>query len=150
MASLNFRAALQRSQALLLLLTSIIDIAKSFSASASVSCLDNAVHSSSSSPQNQLIFPIKPSPAHDHDNKSSDGTVRTEIDIGNSLSSAFDTLVGSSDFMRSSSASPLVIAGSSIVFVSYARIWYFRHGDICTSSYFHLRWESNGVHPLCI
>ena len=78
---------------LLVLVTIVISVVKSFSPS--IDCL-GAVYSSH--PQHQLIFPIKP---------NSSGMVRAEIDIGNSLSSAFEALVVSSEFMIKSSASTL-------------------------------------------
>lgn len=78
---------------LLVLATIVISVVKSFSPS--IDCL-GAVYSSH--PQHQLIFPIKP---------NSSGMVQTEIDIGNSLSSAFEALVVSSEFMIKSSVSTL-------------------------------------------
>ncbi len=78
---------------LLLFLATSVSVVKSFSPS--IDCL-GAVYSSH--PQHQLIFPIKP---------NSSGMVRTEIDIGNLLSAAFEVLVGSSAFMIKSSVSTL-------------------------------------------
>ncbi len=77
---------------LLVLATSVIRIVVSFSTS--TDCMDGRVYSSLH-PQHQLIFPIRPNPS---------GVARSEIDIGISLSSAFDALVGSSEFMIKSSA----------------------------------------------
>ena len=73
------------------ILAGVMSVVKSFSPS--IDCL-GAVYSSH--PQHQLVFPINP---------NSSGMVRTETDIGNSLSAAFEVLVGSSEFMIKSSVS---------------------------------------------
>ncbi len=79
---------------LLVLVTSVI-IRTVESFSTSTDCMDGVY--SSSHPQHQLVFPIRPDPS---------GATRSEVDIGISLSSAFEALVGSSEFMiQSSSAS---------------------------------------------
>lgn len=74
-----------------------------------------------SRPQKSLVFPIKPplvptststsssasiASGDSSSNNSSGGRAKTEIDIGNSLSSAFGDLVDSSDFMISSPSEP--------------------------------------------
>ena len=59
-------------------------------------CIDRTLHS-----RHQLIFPIKP-----QTESYTGGVAKTEIDIGNSLSSAFNDLVDSSDFMETSPSRP--------------------------------------------
>jgi hypothetical protein len=81
---------------LLFLAISVTRVVKSFNPS--IDCLGAVYSSHPQQPQHQLVFPIKP---------NSSGTVRTEIDIGNSLSAAFEVLVDSSEFMIKSSVSTL-------------------------------------------
>lgn len=63
----------------------------------SANCL-KGVKNGVSTPQNSLIFPIKSTAA-----TKTSGEARSEMEIGNLLSSAFGTLVDSSNFMESSS-----------------------------------------------
>ena len=100
--SLNWHTAPAASILLLLLIDTEIVVSNAFSTS--VDTLD-ALHPHSS-PQNSIIFPIKSlSPSSSTIIIGSDSEAASEIAIGNSLSSAFDKLVGSSNFLVSSSDS---------------------------------------------
>lgn len=103
---------------LLVFLTTIVVIRSVLSLSLTLDRTDNTLHSQH---QHQLIFPLL---------QNLYDTRRTEEEIGNSLSSAFEVLVGSSEYMIQQSSLSATLSGHQ---VSVCRMPDF--GDLATITF---------------
>ena len=68
-----------------------LDVVDSFGVASSTDLIDAAVPRSTT-PQHEIVFPIERT-------SGDGGGISTEIDVGNSISSAFEALVDSSEFL---------------------------------------------------